>query len=1009
MKQKNYFFQFMELSKVCLVAVGLFVSTVAFSADITTGLILHYNCDAISGTTIPDVSGNGNAGTMMGTAKDTLGYSGNGVKLGAKTDYIALPANLNSTLSSFTFAAWVKLSSLKNATRFFDLGIGVDATNNFLAFIPSYNGDNQFMCLRYRPASGTAYNVVSTTKCPVGAWAHVAVTYNWDGSAGTATIYLNGANVGSVANLPFNISTALGETSNNLLGISRWAQDTNGYNGQFDDVRFYNRALTADDILTLNGLAELNTQYANLTLGDISAVTSNIDLKTTLGTKGVTVKWTTSNKAIIDSLGNVTRPEKYDAPVKLTATLTQMVGDKTYTMTKSFVAIVSANIPTPLEVAEWDFDATLVHETDGVITVTDQKSGFVGTCINDAKIRTIGKTEKYNVLDLGNGKGYFDMGAEIGKAVYSLTNYTMCGFFRIDDTYAQLNSNGNFYWTFSNTADADKDKNGYIIGSLKAQSQSVADYYNVNNQATGSGVNATKGGWHHFAYVQNGNTGTTFIDGVQSSQNTAMTNLPALLLPKAGLTGTPYNWLGRSNYINDVYLRNTLLYDFRLLSVSLTADDLNFSVLTVPQTIDALNTAYTENPDYVLPELATEMNNLNLGDLSAVTSNIALPTKGTLDNTISISWKTKTPSLVSYSGVVTRPNYYNYKDTLTATFSKSGQRLTKAFPLTVLAKPGTAYTNDLLVKYDFASVTDSVVTDAAEKHFTGILKNQAKVQSIGKTVKYNVLNLGDSIGYFDMGLEVGKLMYNLNDYTMSAYYRIDSTYTNITKAGNFLWSLSNTNAAMTVQTGYVIGALNNQSVSITPGYYTAASGNQAVSLASPALTNGWHNLTYTQSGTTGTIYVDGMPVATGTITALPSTALPKAGNLGTLYNWLGRSCYASDSYLRKTLVYDFRIYSKALTDAEIQTNVLNVSNTISALDVAYKETPTALKNIANSQFSVIPSVGSIRINGLSNSDKVALFDITGRQLLITNPELIKTNAGIYIVKINNLVTKVVVK
>jgi hypothetical protein len=757
------------------------------------------------------------------------------------------------------------------------------------------------------------------------------------------------------------------------------------------------------------GLIELQKQADALTLGDLNEVSSNLTLPTTAGTQGVKIKWTSSNPSIIDSLGHVVQPAQYNQTVKLTATLSLNFADTIYTRTKSFVAYVTGIIPTPLEIAQWDFDATLVHETDGVITVADQKSGFVGTCMNEAKIRTIGTTEKYNVLDLGNGKGYFDMGTEIGKAVYSLTNYTMCGFFRIDDTYAQLNNNGNFYWTFSNTADADKDKNGYIIGSLKAQSQSVADYYNINNQATGSGVNATKGGWHHFAYVQNGNTGTTYIDGAQSSQNTAMTNLPALLLPKAGLTGTAYNWLGRSNYINDVYLRNTLLYDFRLLSVSLTAEDLSFQVLTVPQTIDALNTAYTENPDYVLPELATEMNNLNMGDLSAVTSNITLPTKGTLDNTISISWKTKTPSLVSYSGVVTRPNYYNYKDTLTATFSKSGQKLTKAFPLTVLAKEGTAYSNDLLVKYDFASVADSIVTDAAEKHLTGVLKNQAKVQSIGKTVKYNVLNLGDSIGYFDMGPEVGKLMYNLNDYTMSAYYRIDSTYANITKAGNFLWSLSNTNAAMTAQTGYVIGALNNQSVSITPGYYTAASGNQAVSLGSVALTNGWHNLAYTQSGTTGTIYVDGMPVATGTITAFPSTALPKAGNLGTLYNWLGRSCYASDSYLRKTLVYDFRIYSKALTDAEIQTSVLNVGNTISALDVAYRETPTALKNIANSQFSVIPSAGSIRINGLSNADKVALFDITGRQLLISNPELIKTNAGVYIVKINNFVTKVVVK
>ncbi|MDD4970591.1 MAG: LamG domain-containing protein [Paludibacter sp.] len=1012
MKKKNYFFQIKKLSKLWLISAGLLISAGVFSQDITTGLVLQYDFDAISGTTVPDVSGNNNVGTLMGAAKDTIGYSNKGVKCILKADYVALPSGFTSNITSFSYASWVNLSSLKNATRFFDLGIGADATNNFLAFIPSYNGDNGFMCLRYRPVTGTAQNVISSIKCPVGSWAHIALTYAWDASTstGVATMYLNGAVVGTGTGLTFNPSLSLGATTNNILGVSRWGQDINGFNGVFDDVRFYNRALSTNDVLTLNGLAELNTQHANLSLGDISAVTSNIALPLTLGTKGVTLKWTTSNKAVIDSLGTVTRPDKYDAPVKLEATLTQMVGDKTYTLTKGFLVIVSAIIPTPLELAQWDFDGNLINNDNGTITVKDTKSGFVGTCVNEAKIRTIGTTQQFNVLDLGNGKGYFDMGTEIGKAIYSLTNYTMCGFFRIDETYAFLNSNGNFYWTFSNTADADKDKNGYIIGSLKGSNQSVAtNYYNIGNQATGTGLNATLGGWHHFAFVQKGNTGTTFIDGVQSGENTAMTNLPALTLPKTGLTGTPFNWLGRSNYINDVYLRSTLLYDFRVLSTSLTADDLNFSVLSVPATIEVLNNAYIENPNYILPELATELNNINLGDLSALTSNVTLPTKGTLDPTILISWKTRTPALINATGVVTRPNYYNYNDTLTATLTKNGQQVSKAFPLTVLAKVGTAYNNDLLVKFDFSSVSDSTVTDAAEKHLTGTLRNKAKIHSIGTSVKYNVLSLGDSIGYFDLGSEIGKLMYNLNDYTMSAYYRVDTAYTQLTSNGNFLWNFSNGTNAMSDQNGYVIGSLKDQSVSISPKYYTAASGNQAVSLATVALKGGWHNMTYTQSGTLGTLYVDGMPMTPGSITNLPSTALPKPNQLGTPYNWIGRSCYSGDTYLRKTLVYDFRLYRTALTDEQIQTSVLNVGTTINALEIAYAENPTAVKQLAESPYKVVPISGGIKIIGLNGTEKVSLFDIAGRQMKISTTEFIKANSGVYIVKINNTIAKVLVK
>jgi hypothetical protein len=200
----------------------------------------------------------------------------------------------------------------------------------------------------------------------------------------------------------------------------------------------------------------------------------------------------------------------------------------------------------------------------------------------------------------------------------------------------------------------------------------------------------------------------------------------------------------------------------------------------------------------------------------------------------------------------------------------------------VIAADGTAFNNNLLVKFDFSNVSGTTVTDVAEKHLTGTLMNNATVKTIGTTTKINVLNLGDSIngkGYFDMGLEVGKIVANQTDYTMSCYFRVNEAYTELTKAGNFIWNFSNSNIALSEQKGYIIAALNNQSVSTTPGNYTAASGNQAVSFGTAALAGGFHNLTYTQSGSIGTLYVDGMPAATGAITNLPKTALLKSTNL----------------------------------------------------------------------------------------------------------------------------------
>ncbi|HEY6915554.1 MAG TPA: T9SS type A sorting domain-containing protein, partial [Paludibacter sp.] len=147
----------------------------------------------------------------------------------------------------------------------------------------------------------------------------------------------------------------------------------------------------------------------------------------------------------------------------------------------------------------------------------------------------------------------------------------------------------------------------------------------------------------------------------------------------------------------------------------------------------------------------------------------------------------------------------------------------------------------------------------------------------------------------------------------------------------------------------------------------------------------------------------------GTVTMLPSTALAKSNQLGTLYNWIGRSCYTGDVYLRKTLVYDFRLYKTALTDEQILTSVLNVGPTISALDVAYAEKPNAVGSLATNQYQVVTTAGTIKISGLNGTEKVSLFDIAGRQIQVINPTRISTNAGVYIVKINNEATKVVVR
>jgi len=113
--------------------------------------------------------------------------------------------------------------------------------------------------------------------------------------------------------------------------------------------------------------------------------------------------------------------------------------------------------------------------------------------------------------------------------------------------------------------------------------------------------------------------------------------------------------------------------------------------------------------------------------------------------------------------------------------------------------------------------------------------------------------------------------------------------------------------------------------------------------------------------------------------------------------------------LRKSMVYDFRLYKAALTDDQVMNSEMNVKNTIDALNAASTETPSAVIPVKDSPYRVSTFPGEIKIQGLNGNEKISLIDISGRRLTIVNPETIPAKAGVYIVKINNAVVKVIVK
>jgi hypothetical protein len=161
----------------------------------------------------------------------------------------------------------------------------------------------------------------------------------------------------------------------------------------------------------------------------------------------------------------------------------------------------------------------------------------------------------------------------------------------------------------------------------------------------------------------------------------------------------------------------------------------------------------------------------------------------------------------------------------------------------------------------------------------------------------NALKLGGSGEY--VRLPTG-IVSGLSDFTVSAWVNpsVNSTWSRVFDFGTG----TNTYMFLTANAG---GAPR---FAIT----TAGGGaEQQLSGTVPLPTNQWTHLAVTLSGTTGTLYINGSPVATNAAMTLHPSSLGNTTN-----NWIGRSQY-SDPFLNAT-VDDFQIYDHGLSATDIQ-------------------------------------------------------------------------------------------
>jgi hypothetical protein len=209
------------------------------NADLSTGLVAYY---PFSGN-VNDASGSGNNGTVFNATltSDRFGNTNSAYSFNGTTAYIDVRDSTSLHLSSnFTLSAWIYQSAAQQSGyRIIDKALAGTPGGFALDTWGSGIGGHT---LRLQGAGTNNPNVLGATAYSLLAWHHVAAVV----SGSNGWVYLDGIvnGTGNVGSIPVNtLDLYIGHAHPNG-GSGQWEW----FNGKIDDVRIYNRALSATEI-----------------------------------------------------------------------------------------------------------------------------------------------------------------------------------------------------------------------------------------------------------------------------------------------------------------------------------------------------------------------------------------------------------------------------------------------------------------------------------------------------------------------------------------------------------------------------------------------------------------------------------------------------------------------------------------------------------------------------------------------------------------------------------------
>lgn len=241
-------------------------------ASLTDGLVGHWTFDgkdttwtsSTTGTT-RDLSGNGNTGTLTNMNRATApktGKIGQGMNFDGVNDYAQIPDADMFTFSDgvndrpFSLSAWVYYVSAGGNEP------GAPIVSKYNSYSPFHgeweffiSSDDKFNFQTLGSGTTVRCGQISNSTIPKNTWVHVSAVYDGSGQDEGITLYVNGVLTPSTGYGQDGTYTAMQNRASPVaIGAAAYSGGLaySGYlNGKTDDVRIYNRALSATEITQL--------------------------------------------------------------------------------------------------------------------------------------------------------------------------------------------------------------------------------------------------------------------------------------------------------------------------------------------------------------------------------------------------------------------------------------------------------------------------------------------------------------------------------------------------------------------------------------------------------------------------------------------------------------------------------------------------------------------------------------------------------------------------------------